>query len=126
MERFFLEGTKMTPSVVFDKSTGDFRIYGTSRPENPIEFYKPIFDWLNSYFSSSPNKTIFKIQLDYFNTSTSKILLDLFELFETNAENGSDVHVIWYFEEDDEEMQEAGEELLDLVSISHEVKVKDY
>jgi hypothetical protein len=47
-------------------------------------------------------------------------------LFEAKAEDGQDVHVIWYFEEDDEEMQEAGEELLDLVSISYEVKAKDY
>lgn len=126
MERFFLEGTKMTPGVVFDKSTGEFFINGTSRPENPIEFYKPLFDWLDGYFASGTDKTIFKIQLDYFNTSTSKILLDLFELLESKVEDGNEVHVIWYYEEDDEEMQEAGEELLDLVSLSHEVKIKDY
>lgn len=126
MDRLLFEGTKMTPSIILDKDAGEFFISGTSRPENPMEFYKPMFEWLEAHFSSNTSKTILKVQLDYFNTSTSKILLDLFELFEAKAEDGQDVHVIWYFEEDDEEMQEAGEELLDLVSISYEVKAKDY
>ena len=50
-----------------------------------------------------------------------EVLLDLFELFERLAEE-KDIHVIWYHESDDDEMQEAGEELLDLVELSYEIK----
>ena len=121
MEHLYVEGTKMTPNVILDSDKKVYSITGNSRPENPLQFYKPIFEWLTNYLKETEEKMVFEVQLDYFNTSTSKVLLDLFELFEKFAEN-KDIHVIWYYQSDDEEMQEAGEELLDLVELSHEIK----
>lgn len=121
MERYFVEATKMTPQIELDTDKNVFSLSGNSRPENPMQFYKPMFDWLNNHFESATGKTTFEVKMDYFNTSTSKILLDLFELFEKYADS-KDIHVIWYYQSDDEEMQEAGEELLDLVELSHEIK----
>jgi hypothetical protein len=121
MERYFVEATKMTPQIELDPDKKVYSLTGNSRPENPMQFYKPMFEWLNAFFEETSEKMIFEVKMDYFNTSTSKILLDLFELFEKFAES-KDLHVIWYYQSDDEEMQEAGEELLDLVEISHEIK----
>ncbi len=121
MEHLYIEGTKMTPNVILDSDKKVYSITGNSRPENPLEFYKPIFKWLTNYLEKTEEKTVFEVQLYYFNTSTSKVLLDLFELFEKFAEI-KDIHVVWYYQSDDEEMQEAGEELLDLVELSHEIK----
>lgn len=121
MEHLYVEGTKMTPNVILDSDKKVYSITGSSRPENPLQFYKPIFEWLTNYLEKTEEKMVFEVQLDYFNTSTSKVLLDLFELFEKFAET-KDIHVVWYYESDDEEMQEAGEELLDLVELSHEIK----
>jgi len=121
MERYFVEATKMTPQIELDLDKKVYSLTGNSRPENPMQFYQQMFDWLNSYFESATEKMTFEVKMDYFNTSTSKILLDLFELFEKYAES-KDIHVIWYYQSDDEEMQEAGEELLDLVELSHEIK----
>jgi hypothetical protein len=121
MEKLVQLRTNMTPDIVLDKSEAIFTIKGSSRPENPHEYYKPVFDWFKDYFTQPNEKTILELQFDYFNTSTSKILLDLFELFENHSTNGIDLHVKWYYENDDEEMMEAGEELLNLVEISYEV-----
>ena len=121
MEHLYVEGTKMTPNVILDSDKKVYSITGSSRPENPLQFYKPIFEWLTNYLEKTEEKMVFEVQLDYFNTSTSKVLLDLFELFEKFAET-KDIHVVWYYESDDEEMQEAGEELLDIVELSHEIK----
>jgi hypothetical protein len=121
MEHLYVEGTKMTPNVILDSDKKVYSITGSSRPENPLQFYKPIFEWLTNYLEKTEEKMVFEVQLDYFNTSTSKVLLDLFELFEKFAET-KDIHVVWYYQSDDEEMQEAGEELLDLVELSHEIK----
>ena len=121
MEHLYVEGTKMTPNVILDSDKKVYSITGNSRPENPLQFYKPIFEWLTNYLEGTEEKMVFEVQLDYFNTSTSKVLLDLFELFEKFAET-KDIHVVWYYQSDDEEMQEAGEELLDLVELSHEIK----
>ncbi len=121
MEKYYLEATKMTPEVVLDPQNKVFSISGSSRPENPMQFYKPIFDWITEYIENSNDRFTFEVKMSYFNTSTSKVLLDLFELFERLAEE-KDIHVIWYHESDDDEMQEAGEELLDLVELSYEIK----
>jgi hypothetical protein len=121
MERYFVEATKMTPQIELDPDKKVYSLTGNSRPENPMQFYKTMFEWLNAFFEETSEKMTFEVKMDYFNTSTSKILLDLFELFEKFAES-KDIHVIWYYQSDDEEMQEAGEELLDLVELSHEIK----
>ncbi len=121
MERYYVEATKMTPEIILDAQSQIFSMTGNSRPENPMQFYKPMFDWLNAYIPTASDKLVFEVKMDYFNTSTSKILLDLFELFEKLA-TSKDIHVIWYYQSDDEEMQEAGEELLDLVELSYEIK----
>ena len=121
MEKLVQKRTDMTPDIVLDKSEAIFSIKGSSRPENPHEYYQPVFEWFKDYFVQPNEKTILELQFDYFNTSTSKILLDLFELLENYSNNGTDVHIQWYYESDDEEMMEAGEVLLNLVEISYEV-----
>ena len=122
MEVLEIEGTFMTPHVVLNPTTNEFILKGNSRPENPLAFFKPIFNWFENYLNVSENKLTLSIALDYFNTSTSKILLDLFEFFENFNEKETKVHVIWHYQSDDEDMKEAGEELFDLVSISGELK----
>ena len=122
MEVLEIEGTFMTPHVVLNPTSKEFVLRGNSRPENPLAFFKPIFTWFENYLKISENTLIFNISLDYFNTSTSKILLDLFEFFENFNQNETKVHVIWHYHSDDEDMKEAGEELFELVSISGELK----
>jgi hypothetical protein len=124
MEKYYSEGTKMTPEIVLDAVNHIYKISGNSRPENPMQFYKPVFEWLSSHLTNSDTKLTLEMKMDYFNTSTSKIFLDLFEMFEGHDAT-ENVHVVWYYQSDDEEMQEAGEELLDLVSISYEIKLID-
>ncbi len=49
MEPISIEGTPKTPSVKFDAASGNIEIKGRSIPENSIEFYKPLVDWLEEY-----------------------------------------------------------------------------
>ena len=105
MGDFILEGSAKTP-VVELKSSGDLLLKGRSIPENSIEFYKPIIDWIDSYSQSVSEKTVLSVQLEYFNTSSSKCILDVFKKLESLS--GTNVEVKWYYEEDDEDMLEAG------------------
>ncbi|MBS1234075.1 MAG: hypothetical protein H6R34_639, partial [Bacteroidetes bacterium] len=72
MEPINIEGTPKTPSVKFDKESGVMEIKGRSIPENSIEFYKPLVDWLEDYAKSPLKRTQVDVQLEYFNTSSSK------------------------------------------------------
>lgn len=121
MENIKIEGTPKTPSVSFDNITGEMTIKGRSIPENSIDFYKPIIDWLDAYATSPGEKTILNMQLEYFNTSSSKCILDVFKKLENIKKSGKDVQVHWHYEEDDEDMLEAGEDYDAIIDIDFEM-----
>lgn len=110
-----LEGTPKTPTVNFNKEAGVLEIKGRSIPENSIEFYKPLLDWIGDYGSSAKPETQINIKLEYFNTSSSKCILDVFKKLETLS--GTQMTINWYYEEDDEDMLEAGEDYQAIISI---------
>ncbi len=117
MEAINIEGTPKTPKVNFDPEKGSLLLKGRSIPENSIEFYRPLVDWLDRYTASPKAKTVCEIQLEYFNTSSSKCLLDLFKKLEQMNNSGADVVINWYYEEDDEDMLEAGEDYQSIINV---------
>jgi hypothetical protein len=121
MSNLIIENSIKTPSITFDNG-GALEIKGKSIPENSVEFYKPVFDWLENYIHTPSPQTELKISLEYFNTSTSKCLLDIFRKLETlNLSGKSNVKVSWYYEADDEDMMEAGEDYKALVKVPFEL-----
>lgn len=117
MESLNLEGTPKTPTVSFEGDKGTLLLKGRSIPENSIEFYRPLVDWLDRYASGPQNRTVMNIQLEYFNTSSSKCLLDLFKKLETMSKAGKEVIIQWHYEEDDEDMLEAGEDYQSIINV---------
>lgn len=117
MKSIAIEGSPKTPEINFDYESGIVEIKGRSIPENSIEFYKPMIDWLEEYAKTPQSKTTVNIQLEYFNTSSSKCILDVFKKLEVIAKDGKDVEVNWFYEEDDEDMLEAGEDYQSIIKI---------
>lgn len=114
MEELKIEGSAKTPTVEF-KRDGGLLLKGRSIPENSIEFYKPILDWIEEYGKSPKDKTVLNVQLEYFNTSSSKCILDVFKKLETLTD--TNIEINWYYEEDDEDMLEAGEDYQAIIDI---------
>lgn len=93
-----------------DPVKGLVEIKGRSIPENSIKFYKPLIDWFDSYSEGGMKDTRVNIQLEYFNTSSSKCLLDILKRIEMMYRKGWRIEIYWYYDEDDEDMYEAGED----------------
>jgi hypothetical protein len=117
MENLQLAASPKTPSVNFDSTSGTLELRGRSIPENSIEFYQPLNDWIDTYASSPCSKTTIEVKLEYFNTSSSKCLLDLFKKLEKLKSDANEVTVNWYYELDDEDMEEAGEDYQAIVGL---------
>ena len=117
MEKLTIEGSPKTPTIKFDPESGKLLIQGRSIPENSIEFYKPLVDSLEEYSGSPKSKTNVDIVLEYFNTSSSKCILDVFKKLEKINSDGSEVVINWHYEEDDEDMLEAGEDYQAIINI---------
>jgi hypothetical protein len=120
METIKIQGTEDTPKVTLDKEKEIMEISGRSLPEDVASFYDPVLTWLDEYAQSPNKKTVFNFKLVYFNTASSKLLLDILMKLEEIHEAGHDVLIRWHYPEDDEDMEEAGEEYSDIVDVPFE------
>jgi len=120
MEPMYIDGTDETPDVKLDVGKNIFEFTGKSLPEDVITFYNPILEWLDGYAENLNDSTQFTFTLDYFNTASSKMILDILMKLEEFQDKGKEVKVKWNYAEDDEDMQEAGEEYAEIVDVPFE------
>jgi len=111
-----LAADELTPYVEFDKKREIFHIEGKSLLDNPNPFFAPLKDWLIKYSNEPNSNTVLDVKFEYFNIATSREFLDLIKILETIPSS----KVIWQFSEDDEDMEELGQELAELVSVPFE------
>ena len=115
MEALTIEATKYTPMINLDPKKGIFEFKGKSYPENTFDFYSPVIDWIEKYFSSEmpAHTTCVNMDIIYFNSSSSKLFFDFFDILDDARKNGKDVKVNWYYDKDNESSLEAGEDFKD-------------
>jgi len=111
MENLIIEPTKCTPAINFNKKNNILEIKGESYPENTSQFYEPVFEWIEQYFHSiNIEPVIINIEILYFNSSSSKVLMDLFDLCEEASNEGKSIEVNWRYHEENDMALEYGEE----------------
>jgi hypothetical protein len=117
MDVIKIKGTDDTPNVILDAQNNIIEFSGRSLPEDVATFYAPIIEWIAQYAKGPNSKTNVVFKLEYFNTASSKMILDILLKFEEIHKDGHDVIVSWYYQEDDEDMEEACDEYADIVEI---------
>ncbi len=121
MEIIKYEESGYLPGIILDKENGKFQITGRACPEDPVEFYQPIFDWLDTYSKDPLEKTVFEFRMTYYNTASSKILMMIMQRLEEISDDGNKMLIRWHFPEDDEDMEEAGEDYSEMVDVEFEM-----
>lgn len=112
MEPLKTEATQRSPRVDFDFDAGRFSMSGEIYPEDASTFFGPLIERLEAYLRTLDGAEItFDFTLQYFNSSSAKGLMNLFRLLEDTAAAGNIVHINWYYQEDDDTIHEAGEDL---------------
>ena len=120
MNPIIIEATRDTPGVTLDPANNKFEMNGKSLPEDVASFYDPILTWIEGYSENPNDETIFEMKMSYFNTASSKMLLDILFALEEMAEDGKNIKIHWHYKENDEDMKEAGEEYEEIVEIPFE------
>jgi hypothetical protein len=112
MENLKLEATQYTPEISLDTS-GVISLTGKSYPENTFEFYAPVMEWLETYFDGhAAEKTVVNMEIIYFNSSSSKLFFDFFDLLEDNREKHK-IEINWIYDNENESAMEAGEDFIE-------------
>ncbi|MDA3953246.1 MAG: DUF1987 domain-containing protein [Bacteroidales bacterium] len=116
----FIE-TRDTPEVLFDKKNNQFKIAGNSLPEDSTKFYYPILDWIQEYVKD-PNKSTHLIcNMEYFNSSSAKMIYQIFIELEKIKDTGKDIKISWYYESEDKLIEEKGLEYQSILDIPFEM-----
>jgi hypothetical protein len=117
MEELYIKATPQTPFIHFNGISGVMEIKGRSIPDQPDEFWLPVLNWFETYLLNPNGSTVVKIDLEYFNISSSKRILFLLYKLNELAEVGNDVHVEWLYRETDEDMYEVGQDYAYMVKV---------
>ena len=111
MEGFYMRPTRVTPSVYFKPDVGILDMRGKSSPENPLKFFEFLNSNLRRFEKARFKDLSVNMAFDYFNTSSSKCIFNMFRILDGMHHNGVNIKVNWYYERDDEDMFESGEDL---------------
>ncbi|WP_068638156.1 biofilm regulation phosphoprotein SiaC [Thauera butanivorans] len=110
MQDIHLPGTTSTPSIQTDWQSGRVSLCGDSYPEDAFEFFEPLLNWINGYVAISESPLILELSLLYINTSSIRMLMDLFDDMESAHRAGKKVSLIWYYDAENERVAELAEE----------------
>jgi len=120
MNSLKIQATDDSPEILFDVENKIFEISGKSLPEDVNTFYAPVMKWLEEYSGNPLPETTLNFKFNYFNTASSKIILDILLILEDIYKNGNGVTIKWYYPAYDEDMKEAGEEYSEMAEIPFE------
>lgn len=117
MENLLIEKTKSTPEINFNVALGLLQIKGESFPENVVKFYTPVIDWIKNYISTETKEIILEFEIVYFNSSTSKVFMTIFDLLDQEVGNGKNIKVKWLCNSENETAIECGEEFKEDINL---------
>ena len=110
MENLLIEKTKNTLGVSFDVTTGEFKMSGSSFPENALNFFTPVISWAQNFMLEKTEKVKATFDFEYLNSSSIKFISDIIDKLQFYTKSGGEVEMNWYYDEDDDDMLEMGEE----------------
>ncbi len=113
MDALHFPATKATPEVAFTPASGLLTISGESYPENAAAFYAPIYQAVQKHLEETNSPLQVRLSFTYFNSSSSKALMNLFDLLESTAQQDRDISVEWLYHPENETVYECGEEFME-------------
>ncbi len=125
MNHIVSAGNMKSPRVNLDPDKGLVELGGRSIPENTESVYRPLIEWIEEYKEQPQEKTVVKIDFEYFNSSSAEYLMRFLEYFSTLKKSGYEVVINWFY--DDDELLEYGEDFQDVLEMKFNFySSKDY
>ena len=123
MEDLIIEEAEESLAISL-KASGELDFTGRSFPEDALEFFAPVMDWLDEYQNSAAEKTVATFSISYFNSTSALHILKLLNALDQIHKAGNDLRVVWHHDENDDLMAEKAEEMKAMVDVPFEISVK--
>ena len=121
-QKLYIEETNETPFVHFNPAENIFEFTGRSLPEDVNKFYTPVREWVTEYVKNPNPETVLTFNLDYFNSSSARVIVKILVALESIPETGNKIKVVWLYKEGDELMYDRGDEIKSVILLPFELK----
>ena len=98
---------------------------GDSYPENSFQVFSPVIEWVEDFIGSHKRPLALKLQLLYLNTSSVKVMMDLFDVLQAAHDVGRAVSVEWFYDKANERVAELVLEFKEDYTFAFDVTAKD-
>lgn len=119
-----IPGSQSVPTIDGDWETGILSMRGDSYPENSYELYGKVIGWVERFLAESDKPLQLELRLMYLNTSSIKVMMDIFDLLEEAHRNGRAVIVTWYYDPRNERVAELAAEFKEDCTFPFEIRVQ--
>ncbi len=120
MQKYELKQSSKSPSIILDPIKGEMFLGGRSIPDNALDLFGPMLDWATKYVDEPQKTTKITFNFEYYNTASSKSILEFLLIMNELQKKNCEVKVFWHYKEDDDDMYEEGEVYADIVNIPFE------
>jgi hypothetical protein len=117
MEAMYIHKTPFTPQVFLNPKTGLLEIKGRSTSENAFGFYQPVIRWIKDFGANPTDEVVVSLQFDYFNSSSSKCILDILRLVASMKQGKRKIAIHWITSAEDLDMKETGKDFESLIKL---------
>ncbi|MFO8233863.1 MAG: DUF1987 domain-containing protein [Bacteroidales bacterium] len=113
-----IKESERTPKVYLDKHKGIVKLSGRAMPDNAKSYFGPILKWIEKYVQSPKDKTYVSFDFEYFNSSASKMILQIIKTLSELKVIGKEMKIEWYYMDDDDDMLESGKTFEELTDVN--------
>ena len=121
MESIYLNKTKKTPLIHLSLEENIFQIKGPSFSEDIIEIYAPVIEWIDKKMPKLEKEMICEFYFTVLNSASHKKIFQILIKLNSLLDDGKKINVKWYYDEDDEDIMEMGEDLIELINLPFEL-----
>lgn len=115
-----IDESERTPKIFFDKHQGLIKITGRAMPDNAKLFFVPLLEWIERYVQSPQERTCAHFDLEYFNSSASKLIMQMIATLKKVKNKGKELNIEWHYMEDDDDMLDTGKTFEELTELDFE------
>ncbi|MCU0753666.1 MAG: biofilm regulation phosphoprotein SiaC [Xanthomonadales bacterium] len=122
MTELRIPGSLSSPTIHCSSQPPRLYMQGDSYPENAFDLYQPVLQWLQAHLSAADATLNMELELVYLNTSSVRVMMDVFDLLEEAHREGKQVVVRWYYDPRNERVAELAEEFREDLSLPFEIQ----
>jgi len=121
MESIYVKKSKKTPLISLDLNENIFQIKGPSFSEDILSIYNPVISWINNNLPQLEKELTCELYFTVLNSASHKKIFQILIILNGFMDRGKKIKVKWYYDEDDEDIMEMGEDLTELINLPFEI-----